>query len=361
MATSEASATPSKNCWARFEDPVLRAKFRGMLDCPIKDSQGRCHTFTGYILSTLVRHQIHRIADVEEALNYIYQTMMFDKKINGAPKATVFGSFNFDRDIGSGNPLEARFKTAVANAVSNIASGRIRRLLHTPSGTISADEIPCRTNHDQAFGELMRDISGLLAKKEKETRLPLAGLFHSMISGEPVTKQRRLFGNRAAVVGRGVILQTIKDFAHHTGDVQMLGLLSKIDQPNVVPTASSPKAQPATTSPKERDYASILAVIDRLERPVGSADLGRLRRRWLEYPPREITGASPKPPGGSFAHDVEGRGSPNRENRQRSGCVSARRTCRGVSAGGGGGGVMERSVMLADAWQTAGRCLRGAA
>ena len=149
-----------------------------------------------------MRNQIHRVADVEEALSYIYQTMMLDKKINGEPKATVFGSFNFDRPIGSGNPLEARFKVAVSNAIRNIASGRIRRLLHTPSGTISADDMPSRPDHDQAFGELIRDISSLLARKEKETKLPLIGLFNAMVAGESTAEQRRLFGARAASVGR---------------------------------------------------------------------------------------------------------------------------------------------------------------
>jgi len=38
---------------------------------------------------------------------------------------------------------------------------------------------------------------------------------------------------------------------------------------------------------KEKDYASILSVIDRLGRPAGTADLGRYRRRWLEYSPRD--------------------------------------------------------------------------
>jgi hypothetical protein len=38
---------------------------------------------------------------------------------------------------------------------------------------------------------------------------------------------------------------------------------------------------------RERDYASIIGVLDRPGRPVGTADLGRYRRRWLEYPPRD--------------------------------------------------------------------------
>ena len=37
----------------------------------------------------------------------------------------------------------------------------------------------------------------------------------------------------------------------------------------------------------ERDYASIAQVVARFDRPVGTADLGSFRRRWLEYPPRD--------------------------------------------------------------------------
>ena len=40
---------------------------------------------------------------------------------------------------------------------------------------------------------------------------------------------------------------------------------------------------------QQRDYASILAVIEKLGRPVGTADLGRYRRRWLEFPPRDTS------------------------------------------------------------------------
>jgi hypothetical protein len=50
-------------------------------------------------------------------------------------------------------------------------------------------------------------------------------------------------------------------------------------------------------SDKERDYASILSVVERLGRPVGSADLGKYRRRWLEYPPRN--------PGSGFRNRLE--------------------------------------------------------
>jgi hypothetical protein len=234
-----------------------------------------------------VRHNIHRTTDIEDSLAYIYQCLMFDKKSNGEPKSTVFGSFNFDRPSGAGNALEARFKTSVMNAVRNIASGRIRRLLHTPSSTVSADEVPSRIDHDQQFSELIRDISGLLMRKEKETNLPLVGLFNAIISGETTAEQRRLFGNRAATIGRRVVIETIKDIARRSGNDHLMGLLAKVDQPSVVPAAASPKSQSARATPKESDFASILALLDKLGRPVGSADLGRFRRRWLDYPPRE--------------------------------------------------------------------------
>ena len=38
-------------------------------------------------------------------------------------------------------------------------------------------------------------------------------------------------------------MQTIKDFAQRSADDHLLGLLKKIDQPNVVPAAPSQKAQ----------------------------------------------------------------------------------------------------------------------
>jgi hypothetical protein len=90
-----------KQLLGKVKDPELRAKFQRMLECPIKDSQGRCQSFTDYILGVLVRRQIHRTTDVEDALNYVYETMMLDTKMTGEPKSTVFGGFDFDRPLGS--------------------------------------------------------------------------------------------------------------------------------------------------------------------------------------------------------------------------------------------------------------------
>jgi hypothetical protein len=159
-----------------------------MLDCPIKDSQGRCHSFTDYIIGALVRHQIHRSADIEDGLNYVYSTMMMDTKLTGQPKSTLFGGFNLGRPYRpDGNPLEARFKTSVANAIRNIASGRISRLATTANrpqgsihissgrsrqgeraGTISADELPGRPDAHRGLAELVADIKSLLTKKAQK-------------------------------------------------------------------------------------------------------------------------------------------------------------------------------------------------
>jgi len=43
----------------------------------------------------------------------------------------------------------------------------------------------------------------------------------------------------------------------------------------------------AKLSDKQRDYASIVSVVDRFDRPIGAAELGKHRRRWLDYPPRD--------------------------------------------------------------------------
>ena len=53
-----------------------------------------------------------------------------------------------------------------------------------------------------------------------------------------------------------------------------------------MPKPAAPKLEPG----KEKDYASIISVIDRLGRQyIGTSDLGKYRRRWLEYPPRDAT------------------------------------------------------------------------
>lgn len=294
----------------RVEDPVLQDKFREMLDCPIKDAKGRCRSFTGYIVSALVRHGIHREADVEDILSYIYEKMMHDKKVSGEPKATVFGSFDANRPYGSqGNPLEARFKVAVGNAIRNIAAGRIPRLLNTerrPQGTvsigqgrgdqagaISPDAISSRSDA-RGLGELVSDLKLLLHRKEAAYGLPITALFDSMLSGQNQAEQRKQFGDKAAKIGRQVIVQTIKDYAESSGNHYLLQLLQRLEEPQESPAgqqriAAKQASLPTWSSPKDQDFTSIMQVIDKYDRPVGTADLGRHRRRWLQFPPRDTT------------------------------------------------------------------------
>ncbi len=228
----------------KVRDSVLREKFQAMLNCPIKDARGQCRSFTDYILSALVRHGIHRQADIDDALSYVYQTMMLDKKTTGEPKATVFGSFDADRAYGTeGNPLEARFKTAVGNAIRNIASGRIPRLLNTkPKGTVSIgqgrdnmpgtmspDQIASRPDSHAGLAELVNDIKLLLRRKEKAYGLPLVALFYAIIAGQRTAEQRQQFGDRKTRVGRQVITQTIKDYAESSGNHYLFQLLQRIE------------------------------------------------------------------------------------------------------------------------------------
>jgi hypothetical protein len=291
----------------RIKDPALRTKIQEMLDCPIRDSQGHCRSFTDYIIGALTRNQIHRSADIEDALAYIYQNLMLDKKVTGAPKSTIFGGFDTERRSNLvGNPLLARFKTSLANAIRNIASGRLSRFATTAgrpqgsihispgrsrpgelAGMISAEEIPDRQNSEKGLAELVSDIAALLTRKETEHRLPLNAMFGALIAGEPTAERRRQFGERAISKGKQVIVRTIEDYARESGNSYLLGLLSRIEHPDETPSVKPPKTVPAFSSLKEKDYRSILDLLDRLGRPVGTADLGRFRRRWLEYPPRD--------------------------------------------------------------------------
>src|SRR5438552_1458856 len=61
------------------ENPTLRAKLEQMLDCPIRDGQGQCRSFTDYILSAFLKHGIQERFDLEAALAYIVEKMLMDK------------------------------------------------------------------------------------------------------------------------------------------------------------------------------------------------------------------------------------------------------------------------------------------
>lgn len=294
----------------RTDDPELKQQFQKMLDCPITDSSGRCRDFSEYILATLLKSGIHRRYDIESALGYVIEKMLMDRSLaSGKERATLFGGFDLTRDFIHGtNPLLARFLEYLKNAVANIRSGRISRLATSHrapgtlsigqgrqrdddfGGTVSPDQIAARSSGQDELALLMKDIHSLLQKKEAAYGLPLVSFFGDMMTGMRNVEQRKKYGETASKNIRQVIIQTIRDYAESTNNSALLRMLQKFQDFN--PTQpmerrkpeKSPKAQ---LPPKEKDFASIIAVIEKLGRPVGTADLGRYRRRWLDYAPRD--------------------------------------------------------------------------
>jgi hypothetical protein len=119
----------------RVENPSFRARLQEMLRCPIRDSRGRCRTFTDYILAALLRHGVQKRYDVEGCLSDVVEKMLMGQDEAG----TVFGGFvEKPGETPDYNPLQVRFRKALAWAVSGIVSGRIPRLARTerrPPGT----------------------------------------------------------------------------------------------------------------------------------------------------------------------------------------------------------------------------------
>ena len=146
-----------------------------------------------------------------------------------------------------------------------------------------------RRSLDADLAELADDLMGLLRKKEAAHSLPLVALFRAIMSGQTTDQQRSRFGDRASRDGRQVIVQTIEDYARRTDNYLLLNMLARL-RSGETPAPKRPAAQAVprpVLSDQERDYGSILAVLDRLGRPAGSADFGKYRRRWLEFPPRD--------------------------------------------------------------------------
>lgn len=131
-----------------------------------------------------------------------------------------------------------------------------------------------------------------LRQKEAAYGLPLVAAFQAMLAGQKSDALRQTYGDRAARTARQVVIQTIEDYARQTDNHALLRLLQRfqagepVSTPRHLPTPTMRRLEPG----KEKDYASILAVMDRVGRVfVGSSDLGKYRRRWLEYPPRDAT------------------------------------------------------------------------
>ena len=183
----------------------------------------------------------------------------------------------------------------------------------------------------------MNDITSLLRQKERAYGLPLVALFQAIISGKNSEQQRREFGDGAVRAARPIIVQTIRTYAEKSGNYHLLTLLNRFEglranQPT--PGLRPVRTQKPRLPEKERDYASILSVLERLGRPAGTADLGRYRRRWLEYPPRN--------PGSGYRNRLE----EVLDAMTKEGVLSAIRTAKGafVYAPGPNAGAYQQSA-----------------
>jgi hypothetical protein len=258
-----------------------------------------------------VKNGIHHRFDLEAALSYVVEKMLMDKGEDGLPRTTVFSGFE-DRpgQTADFNPLQARFMRYLDFAVRNIVKGKIARLAHAgqwPQGTVSIgqgrakkgdpvhgvspDQIAGRPSDAADMGEMIRDIEGLLRRKEPAYGFPLVELFRAIMGGMNLALQRQTFGDRKVKVARTVVIDTIRDYAQKTENYHLQRLLRRLQDGQDREEGQARRTPNLTPRPvlsdKERDYSSIADVVARFDRPVGTADLGKYRRRWLDYPPRD--------------------------------------------------------------------------
>ena len=283
----------------RTRDPALRQEFEKMRFCPIQDRNGRCSRFVDCMLGALIRHGINQQYDLEDALQRIVFWMLSPVGERGRPRKSLF-DFDESRpyDLRIGNPLQAIFRRYLTNAVTTVAMGKIpalRRVQHPNRlsinygepgyGTVSPDEIPGRSpNYDD---EMIDDLMDLLRQRSTPT-MPLGDLFLSILNGEGTRTQRRRFGHSTADTGRKMIVQIISQYAQQTGNWSLLNLLNRIQNPDTVrQQPPAPRPPEPELSPDERDFRSIVQVLEGNRRSVSMAVLGKARRRWLERPPRD--------------------------------------------------------------------------
>ncbi len=276
---------------ARTTDPELRRAFEAM----------RSFRFASYILGSLARNGLHQQYDVEDCLQRICFRMLSPVGERGLPRNNLF---DLDQgrqyDLQVGNPLEARFRTYLTHEIRSIATGRIPALRRTQrpgslsigytQGQVSPDEIPGRASHDT---EMLADIVELLRQRSTPA-LDLVGLFMSILRGEGTRAQRIRFGYGKADQGRKIIVQTIEQYAVRTQNWSLLRLLDRLRDTKPEPSRQQvqpqvPKPPKPSYPPDEQDYRSIVDVLERSGRQANMAILGKLRRRWLERPPRDPT------------------------------------------------------------------------
>lgn len=282
----------------RTRDPMLKSTFERMRTCPIKDTTGRCYTFTGWITNSLMRHNCYQRVDAEAALNYVAFRLLSPVSEHGQSRKSAF-DFDEARPWEHGtNPLEARLKTYIVRDIRNICGMRMPKLWQTnrrkgsltitshhgkgtpTPGTVAADEIPApRSSHEK---ELMSDIVDLLRRKSAPS-MPLLDIFQAMLEGIPLKVQRKRFGHATADRGRKIIKDVVRQYAIKTQNHELLRLLD-------TPPAKRPKRETSAPKPKlppdVQDYMSVIDVIEKNGGAASMAMLGKKRRRWLERKPR---------------------------------------------------------------------------
>ena len=294
----------------RTQDPELRQTFEGMRSCPVQGRDGRCSRFTDYILGALLRNGCHYEYDIEDALQRIVFRMLSPVGESGMRKRTIF-DFDESRpfDVRLGNPLEAVFKVYLHNEIKSIIGGRIPALRKRQktgtlsigygrdTGEVSPDEIPARAAGGEE--EMLRDIMELLNARSTP-EMPLANLFMSILRGEGTRVQRSRFGHAKADMMRKTMVQIIEQYARQTQNRQLLRLMDRFkdfdatrpDPVRFKPQRPQKPPKPAYP-PDEQDYRSVVDVVERKGRSVSMAVLGKVRRRWLERPPRDPSSPYP--------------------------------------------------------------------
>jgi hypothetical protein len=284
----------------RTTDPALRQAFAAM----------RQFQFANYIVGALVKNGLHQQYDPEDCLQRIVFRMLSPVGERGLSRSSLFDlDLTRPYNLQIGNPLEARFKTYLANELRNISTGRIPALRRTQRpgslsigyssqdpGMVSPDEIPGRTASSEE--ELLNDILAML-KQRSSPAMPLADLFQSIMAGEGTRVQRQRFGHDRADRGRQIIVQIIRQYAYQTQNWHLVQLLDRFQDCDA--TRPDPRRQPPPPRkpskpvypPDEADYRSIVQVVDRNGGNASMMHFGKDRRRWLERPPRDPNSAHP--------------------------------------------------------------------
>ena len=292
-------------------NPALQRALEPMRGCPVKTTKG-CTTWTDYALGALIRHCGDKV-HLEDAFAYVMFRLLSRTGERGQARSNLFDmDVAREYDLQIGNPLLARFRRFLINDVRSIASGKIRRLMLKPKrertvpisqgrswgdhepGSIRAEEIPA-PDTDQNWLELQSDIVSLL-KRRSTPDMPLVDLFRAVINGTGTRDQRAKFGYSVANRGRRIIYDTLLAYSRSSGNRHLENLLVKFkDYQANRADPNSPRKQkgirpprPAiTVSPQERDFRSIVQVIQGNGGRASLARLGSQRSRWLGRSPRD--------------------------------------------------------------------------